>query len=46
MIAKLICLFKGHKRGKFVRAEENGRVKVYGCPRCSRETRYKSPAAA
>lgn len=41
MLAKLKCWFKGHKRGKFLRAEENGRTKVFGCPRCGRETSYK-----
>lgn len=45
MIAKLICLLKGHKRGKRVRAEEHGRVKFFACPRCGRETSYKSKAA-
>lgn len=40
MIAKLICWWHGHKRGKFLRAEENGKVKIFACPRCLRETRY------
>lgn len=34
-----------HKKGKFVRAENNGETKVYACPRCTRETRYKAKAA-
>ena len=38
MISKLICYFKGHKRGKLIRALDNGRVKFFACPRCSRET--------
>lgn len=45
MISKLICLFKGHKRGKRVREEENGRVKFFACPRCSRETSYRGKNA-
>lgn len=44
MIAKLMCWWKGHKRGKFLRAEDNGRVKVFSCPRCGRETSYKAKA--
>lgn len=44
MIARLTCWWNGHKRGKFLRAEDNGRVKVFGCPRCERETRYPQKA--
>lgn len=40
----LYCRWKGHRRGKFLRAEDNGRTKVFGCPRCRRETRYKGKA--
>lgn len=39
MIAKLICWWRGHKRGRPVRIE-NG-VRVLSCPRCGRETRRK-----
>ena len=46
MIYRLICWFKGHRRGKFVRAEDHGKVKVYACPRCRRETTYRAKAAA
>lgn len=45
MIGKLLCWWKKqHKRGRFVRAEENGRVKVFSCPRCHRETSYRAKA--
>lgn len=43
-IARLICKFTSHRRGKFLRAEDNGRVKIFGCPRCRREKRYKAAA--
>lgn len=47
LIGKLTCLFKGHKRGKFVRFdriqdEPPILMKVYACPRCLRETRYST----
>lgn len=42
MIGKILCWWHGHRRGKFVRAENNGAVKVYACPRCRRETQYKA----
>lgn len=46
MIGRLKCWWtKKHKRGKFLRAEDNGRVKVFACPRCSRETKYKAKDA-
>lgn len=41
LIGRLVCRWQGHKRGKFLRAEDNGRTKVFQCPRCTRETRYK-----
>lgn len=45
MIGKFLCWWKQqHRRGKFLRAE--GQIKVYACPRCQRETRYKQKAAA
>lgn len=42
LIGRIACYFSGHKRGKRVRAEENGQVKVFQCPRCGRETAYKA----
>jgi hypothetical protein len=46
MVGRLICWWKKkHLRGKFVRAEDNGRVKFFACPRCGRETSYKGKAA-
>ena len=39
MIGRLICLFKGHRRGKLVRAD--GEFNIYACPVCSREKKYK-----
>jgi hypothetical protein len=42
MIAKLICLWKGHKRGRLNRVENGQRV--FSCPRCHRETSYKDKA--
>lgn len=33
MLSKLICLFKGHQRGKLV--ERVGEVNTYRCPRCT-----------
>jgi hypothetical protein len=42
-IGKIICWFKKkHLRGRFLRAEDGFRV--YACPRCGRETRYKEKA--
>lgn len=47
MIGKLKCWWKQkHVRGKYVRAEDNGRVKFFACPRCGRETSYKAPASS
>lgn len=46
MIGRLICwLKKKHVRGKFLRAEDNGKKKIFGCPRCGRETSYTAKAA-
>lgn len=39
MIGKLICFFKGHKRGKLV--SQVGDLRTFHCPRCGHETRYK-----
>lgn len=42
MISKLICFFRGHKRGKRVDSQDNGKLKVFACPRCGRRTEYKA----
>ena len=54
ILGRIICMFKGHKRGKRVADHDTkadfGRITThfaYQCPRCGRETRYKvkpSPA--
>lgn len=44
LIARIVCAFSKHKRGKFVRAEDNGTVKFFACPRCGRETSYRAKA--
>lgn len=44
--ARLFCKWQGHKRGKFLRAEDNGKTKIFACPRCQRETRYTVRAAS
>ena len=36
MIARIVCYFRGHLRGKFVRQDGNQRVTA--CPRCGKET--------
>lgn len=42
---RFLCWWKGkHIRGRRVRAEENGAVKYFQCPRCQRETSYKAKA--
>ena len=43
LIGRIVCFFKGHKRGKFIReADIDGDLyRLYNCPRCERETRYK-----
>ncbi len=47
MIGRLQCWWKKkHVRGKFLRAEDNGRTKIFACPRCGRETNYKAKAVA
>lgn len=46
MLGRLICWWKKkHVRGKRVRVEDNGAVKIFACPRCGRETSYKAKAA-
>jgi predicted RNA-binding Zn-ribbon protein involved in translation (DUF1610 family) len=46
MIGKLICFFKGHKRGKLVAsvfdAKIGKQVTEYSCPRCGRIKTYKA----
>lgn len=39
LIGRVVCLFKGHKRGVF--SGEAFLYKYFKCPRCGRETRYK-----
>jgi hypothetical protein len=43
MLAKLICLVKGHKRGKRVGEVENGK-RHYSCPRCKARWSRKAKA--
>lgn len=49
LLGKLACLFSGHKRGIFSRFDKADAdtaaitvFKVYACPRCGHETRYKA----
>jgi hypothetical protein len=42
LIGRLICKWKGHKRGRRVECLDNGKVKVFECPRCERRTQYKA----
>ena len=47
LLGKLLCALKRkHVRGKFLRAEDCGKTKIFACPRCGRETQYKAKAAA
>jgi len=64
ILGRIVCLFKGHRRGKFVSTIGGLQIrpgglnyvgpdgnllpeqKIYRCPRCGRETRYKVKAAA
>jgi len=39
LIGKLICWRKGHLRGTL--RSYSATQKVFACPRCGRETRYK-----
>lgn len=45
-LSRLVCEAKGHKRGKFkfeTYADAAGpKIRVFQCPRCGRETRYKA----
>lgn len=46
LIGRLICWFKGHKRGKLLTSVFDARigknVTVYACPRCGRQSIYKT----
>jgi hypothetical protein len=56
IFGRVICMFKGHKRGRLVRTVQGSpkvavgfqnETKFYACPRCGHETRYKvRPPAA
>jgi hypothetical protein len=39
LIGRIVCLFRGHRRGHYV--SDTPTHKVFRCPRCGRETRYK-----
>jgi hypothetical protein len=45
ILGRIVCLFKGHRRGKFdrkVTPDDGASIwSVFICPRCGRETRYK-----
>lgn len=44
ILGRVVCFFKGHKRGKFVPQVGdfyNPNEKLFKCPRCGHETRYK-----
>jgi hypothetical protein len=41
LIARLVCRWKGHRRGRRIESLENGKVKIFECPRCMRRTEYK-----
>ena len=46
ILGRIICFFYGHRRGKptdnsLGRHSQQTGVKVFQCPRCGRETRYK-----
>lgn len=44
LLARLLCWRYGHQRGRLVRQDDKHRV--FACPRCKRETRYRTTAAA
>ena len=51
IFGRLVCLFKGHRRGKFIGTtmDRDGNfngLKVYACPRCGREKKYKFKPAS
>jgi hypothetical protein len=45
LIGRIVCLFKGHRRGRLVGEQRHPSsaltIKVFACVRCGRETRYK-----
>jgi hypothetical protein len=41
LIARLVCRWKGHRRGRRIECQGNGTVKIFECPRCLRRTEYK-----
>jgi hypothetical protein len=45
LIGKIVCHFRGHLRGRRIESQENGKVKIFECPRCFRRTEYKKSAA-
>ena len=50
VIGMVICslpkpLGGGHIRGKRVESQDNGKVKIFACPRCGRRTEYKAKVA-
>lgn len=42
MISRIVCWWKGHKRGKRIDSLDNGATKRFQCPRCRRITSYKA----
>lgn len=51
LIGRIVCLFRGHRRGVRAPAKDTktdfGRItthEAYECPRCGRETRYRYKA--
>jgi transcription elongation factor Elf1 len=43
LIGRIVCLFKGHKRGKRqpINSPADVEVAIFACPRCGHQTRYK-----
>lgn len=44
LIGRIVCFFKGHKRGKLVGYStdpQQPKVKIFQCPRCGNVTTYK-----
>ena len=43
LLGRFLCWRKGrHMRGKRVECLDNGKIKVFACPRCGRRTEYKA----
>lgn len=40
LIGRIVCMFKGHRRGVRVFTPDGGH-RVFACPRCGNERRYK-----